>query len=98
MPKVDAYHDSDSGYLGSADVHTEKWRVHGNEAQMVDTSKYGPLSQATDDSNVNTCKKAKWPNAPGFDDGVIDACESGSLSGAMDGAASNKNERGEWEK
>lgn len=97
MPKVDAYHDSDSGHLGSADVHTEKWRVHGNEAQMVDMSEYGPLSRATDDGGVNTCEKAKWPNAPGFDDGAVDACAAGSLSGAYDGAASSKGERGERE-
>lgn len=89
MAKVDVYRDSDSGYLGSATMHPEKWRVFGNEAQMVDMSEHGPLSPATDDDNVNTCEKSKWPNAPDFDGGAIDGCESGSLSGAMDGAASN---------
>ena len=87
MAKVDVYRDSDSGYLGSAAMHPEKWRVHGNEAQMVDVSEHGPLGAAVDDGGVNTCKKRKWPNAPGFDGGTEGACESGSLSGAMDGAA-----------
>ena len=94
MTKTSANRGSDSGYLGTTDVHTEKWRVHGNEAQMVDMSEDGPLSRATDDGEVNTCKKAKWPNAPGFNNGAADACDSGSLSGAYDGAANNENEQG----
>lgn len=86
MAKVDVYYDSDSGYLGGAEMHPEKWRVHGNEAQMVDTSEHGPLSKATDDNGVNTCKKKPWPDAPGFKGGSGETCESGSLSGAYDGA------------
>ena len=80
---VDVRKDSDSGYLGGQDVHPETWRVHGNEAQMVDMSEHGPLRPAEDDSSIGTCKKRKWPNAPGFESG--DACESGELSGAFDG-------------
>ena len=80
---VDVRKDSDSGYLGGQHMHPETWRVHGNEAQMVDTSEHGPLSPAEHDSQINTCKKPKWPNAPGFE--REDACESGELSGALDG-------------
>ena len=83
---VDVRKDSDSGYLGGQHMHPETWRVHGNEAQMVDMSEHGPLSPAEDDSNVNTCKKREWPNAPGFDDGG--KCEFGELSGAFDGGKS----------
>ena len=87
MAKTNVYHDSDSGYLGSAGVHAESWRVHGNEAQMIDASGYGALSPAEDDNGVNTCVKGP-PNAPGF--GKAPTCKSGSPSGASDGAAASR--------
>ena len=87
MAKTNVYRDSDAGYLGSADVHAESWRVYGNRAEMVDMSGQGALSPAEDDFGVNTCVK-KEPGDPGFGEGPV--CKSGSLSGASDGAAASK--------
>lgn len=89
MAKVDPFYDSDAGFYGGNDMHPERWRVHGNKAQMIDAGEHGPLSPATDDNNVNTCKKKEWPDAPGFKGGSDEVCETGSLSGAFDGAASS---------
>ena len=80
-----AYKDSDSGFLGGQHMHSETWRTSGHMNTIVDTSEHGPLSPAVDDAGVGTCKKRAWPKAPGFEGDESQACESGSLSGALDG-------------
>ena len=68
-------------------AHEEKWRVIGNNAQMIDVSEHGPLSLDTDSESAHSCANAR---SVGSEKGEAGERGSKCSSGASDGAASSR--------